>query len=346
MKKISLLYLIPLLLLGGCHNKEKTESQSPQSEPVLVNTATAEELDFNGDMVYTGTFAPFREANLGTSIPGKVEKILIPEGGYVKEGELIVVLNSEAMLMAEIEYTTLQKDYERVSRLKEKNSVSDQDFDHAKALYEASKAKYDLLKKNTEIRAPFSGIVSEHLVQEGENYFFSFSMDPGYSLTSGIVRLMQTNPLLLEIEVNECDLPSIIIGNVVQISAHAYPDELLSGTVYQIATNLSTIKRTGKVTVLVNNLGGKIKPGMSATAHLKLPARKAIFIPLSAIHKTPGTSENFVYVISDNMAHKTPVTILGVQGDKVAVDGITKGEIIAVTGKNKLYDKANVKISK
>ena len=44
------------------------------------------------------------------------------------------------------------------------------EHDHLKAKLEASEEKYNMLKKNTQIRAPFAGIVTEILVKEGENF--------------------------------------------------------------------------------------------------------------------------------------------------------------------------------
>lgn len=346
MKNTTILLLIFSAMLLSCGNKKNSQNEVQQQEPVVVKVATAISKEFNGERQYPGTFKPFREANLGTSLPGKVEKIFFPEGAYVKQGELIVQLSAELTIQAEIEYNTLKKDYERVCNLMEKNSISQQEFDHVKAKYDATKAKYEMLKKNTEVRAPFDGIVVEHMVHEGENYFLALSMDPGYSLTSGIIRFMQLSPLLFEVEAGELELSKMQIGSDARVFSYAYPDIELQGKVYKISPTLSTVSKTATVSISVPNPGGKIKPGMGGTAGVKLPAQQAVFVPQAAISSEFGSEENYVFVVRSNMVSKQVVKVIGYDGDLVAVEGLEADTQVAITGKNKLSDKMQVIISK
>jgi membrane fusion protein (multidrug efflux system) len=203
-----------------------------------------------------------------------------------------------------------------------------------------------MVLKNTEIRAPFSGIITNHLVQEGENYFLSISTDPGYSLTSGIIRLMQTSPLLFEIEVGEKDLPFIKTGQAVQIESFAYPEETIEGQIYKIAPALSTVSKTATISIMVSNPGGKIKPGMGGTAQIELPSSEAIYIPQSATRSELGSNTNYVFVIENNIAYKRNINIIGIDGDNVAVSGINSNDEVAITGISKLKDAMPVEIIK
>jgi membrane fusion protein (multidrug efflux system) len=346
MKRIQfLLALTSIILITACNNKVQEEQEKSQNR-LKIETVIAKTHDYAGQKQFSGNFMPFKEANLGTSLPGKVEKIYFPEGAYVKEGDLLVQLSSELLIQVEIEYNTLTKDFERVSNLKRKNSISDQEFDHVKAKYDASKAKYEMVLKNTEIRAPFSGIITNHLVQEGENYFLSISTDPGYSLTSGIIRLMQTSPLLFEIEVGEKDLPFIKTGQAVQIESFAYPEETIEGQIYKIAPALSTVSKTATISIMVSNPGGKIKPGMGGTAQIELPSSEAIYIPQSATRSELGSNTNYVFVIENNIAYKRNINIIGIDGDNVAVSGINSNDEVAITGISKLKDAMPVEIIK
>jgi len=213
---------------------------------------------------FSGTFFPNKEANLGASLPGRIEKFHYQAGAYVKEGSLLVELSAEALLQALIENQALRKDYERVSRLKEKGSISEMDYDHLKAKLEASDIKTEMFRKNTSVTAPFDGVIVEYLVEEGENYFFSINIEPGYSHTSGILRLMQLNPLKVIIEVNEKDLHHFSKGRQVRVICDALNNKEVIGKVKYIRPILSTVSRTAKIEIEVPNPKNEIMPGMFA----------------------------------------------------------------------------------
>lgn len=338
---------LSVILLSACNSKQEDESTAvnTQQAPVVTAVATSTET-YTPELEFTATAHPNKEANLGASLPGRVEKIYYNEGQNVKKGDLLVKMSAEMFTQAMVEYTTIKKDFERVSRLLKKGSISEQKFDHVKARMDASEAKTSMLKKNTEIRAPFSGTVVEHLVQEGENYLFSINLDPSYSMTSGILRLMQLDPIKLSIEVNERDLPSITTGMEAQITMDAYPNQLFNGKVKNIKPMLSTLTRTATVEVEVRNPKKLIMPGMSAKASLMLSEQEGIFIPINAVIRQAGTSNNYVYVVENNHVKKVAIQQNKIIGDRVMVSGLTTGQRVITNGKNKLHDGMQVKLSK
>lgn len=160
------LLAISALVLYSCGSKQ--EETVTEAETVKVITVKAEERSYTPTKVFSGTVFANREANLGAALPGKVERIFFEEGQTVKKGDLIVELSDEMLTQAEIEYQALKKDYERVSRLREKGSISEMEYDHVKAKFEASEAKTQMVRKNTQVYAPFSGTLVERMMEEGE----------------------------------------------------------------------------------------------------------------------------------------------------------------------------------
>jgi len=140
-KSIVSLGFIGIILLGGCNDKNRQNPSNHGGEKPKVEIYRIHTQDVPLNLSYLGSFKPFKEATLGTTIPGKIEKIYTQEGEAVKEGQLLVQMSSELLLQSEIEYKTLEKDFQRVKNLVEKQSISQQDFDHVKARYEAAEAK-------------------------------------------------------------------------------------------------------------------------------------------------------------------------------------------------------------
>lgn len=344
MKKNICLIIIILIIFSGCKNQKRESEAKEESIPVTVTKS--EKKSFVPALNYAGTAKANKEANLGTAIPGRVEKIHFNEGQAVKKGDLIVELSSELYLQALVERNTLEKDFERVSRLQEKESISRQDYDHVKAKYDASKAKTQMMKKNTEIRAPFSGTIVDHMVKEGENFLFSPSLKAGYSMTSGIIKLMQLDVLKVEIDVNEKDLSKIKPQQKAEVIFDAYPERKYEGQVTKIDPVLSTISRSAKAEIRIENNDGLIKPGMYAKVNLILPEQEAVFVPLEAIYRQTGTGNDFVFRIVNDEAKRIPVKRTFHLDDKVGVTGIEPGITIAVSGKNKLIEGSKVEIKK
>jgi len=331
------------LLLFSC-NRESAKEENSKDEIIAVNTTTAKKQEFQHELSYAGTIKPFKEANLGTSLPGRVEKIYYPKGSYVQKGNLLVKLSGELATLAMIEYETIKKDFERVSRLHEKGSVTQQDYDHTKAKLEASEAKYQLLVKNSEIRAPFSGVIVEYLVQEGENFLFSPSLEAGYSHTSGILKLAQLHPLIVEVDVNEKDILKIAEGMSCTIYPNAAPDKIFEGKIKYINPLLSTRSRTASVEIQIDNKAMLLKPGMFAQVTIPLAADTAVAIPLTTLYKDAGSGGEYVFSVKNNIAYKKQVERISLQEDMVFVRGIKEGEVIVTHGKNKLFNKSKVNI--
>lgn len=338
---ISAAFVISLM---ACNTTNTTVVTSRVSDPIPVKVTTATTMKFTPSIDLSGTVFPVREANLGAALPGRVEKIYFPEGSRVRKGDLLVSLSGELYTQALTEFTTIEKDFERVSRLNEKGSIAQQEYDHVKAMYDASSAKVAMMKKNAEIVAPFSGTIVEYLVQEGENYFFNFNLDPGYSSTSGILRLMDLENLRVETEVNEKDLPRVSVGQKAGIQFDALGDTILPGTITSVKPVLSALTHTATVKIEFMNISGKIKPGMFAHVKIELGTINATGVPLNSVYRLAGTSDEYVFVAENNKVRRQKITKILTDNAIVAVKEIKAGEQVVINGKEKLSDGSPVVI--
>jgi membrane fusion protein, multidrug efflux system len=327
-----------LILMVSCSDKNTAVISTFSSDKIPVKVVKTESRQYSPYLELSGTAFADQEANLGAVLPGRVEKIYFPAGSRVKKGDLLVSLSGELYTQSLIAFQNVEKDYERVSRLNEKGSVTQQDYDHAKAMYDASKANLDMMKKNTEIVAPFSGTIVEYLVNEGENYFFNFNLDPGYSTTSGILRLMKLDPLQIEVEVNEKDLMKIKKGQEALLSFDAVQDTVFSGKISSIKPVLSTLTHTTKVKIQLKNGSGFIKPGMFAHVKIALSPVNSVCVPMNAIYVQPGTADNYVFIVSNNSVKRQKIEKLWTDNDWIGVSGVNSGITIVTSGKEKLHD--------
>ncbi len=333
-KKLILIFLV--ISTFSCNRDEGiTNNNDDNSKGVSV--LIAEKVSYKPVITYTGTIKPYREANLGTAIPGRIERLYFSEGDRVSTGSLIVQLSGEATAMARYEYETLKKDYERVERLRERGSATQQDYDHVKAKYKAAKAKHDFFKNNSEVRAPFSGVIVEYLVNEGETFSFSPGLEPGYSHSSGIVRLMQMDPVKVSIDVNETLIPKLNKVKQTEITTDAYPDERFEGKITFLRPVLSPASRTAAVEITVNNPDNKLMPGMFARVKLEMAEDSLVFLPRHIVTDRDNQT-GYVWLIKNGKAIRKQTTIIKEHNGRFAVTGILQGDTIAVSGLHELSD--------
>lgn len=333
-----------LILLVSCKDNNPAIVKTDSISKTAVKVVKSETRVFKPFLELPGTAFADREANLGAALPGRVEKIYFPEGSNVGKGDLLVSLSGELYTQALTEFNALEKDYERVSRLNEKGSISKQDYDHVKAMYDASRSKVAMMRKNAEIVAPFSGTIIEYLVNEGENYFFNLNFDPGYSNTSGILRLMRLDPLQVEVEVNEKDLVNITTGQKALITFDGTGEQLFTGFVSSVRPVLSVITHTATVKIEIRNSNHIIKPGMFGHVKIELNPVTSVSVPLNAIYRQPGTSDDYLFIVNGDTVRRVRVERLWTDSDVVGIEGVEPGLTIVTSGKEKLHDGSLIEI--
>ena len=339
-----LLLFLPLLLFA-CSQDQQQEKESQEDQQNYVTATKVSKESFSRDITTAATVYASKEANVGATVPGKLEKLLVDKGDRVKEGQLMALMSGELLTQAQVEYDALKKDYNRVKRLHENGSVTDQRLDHVKAEYDAAKAKVDMLKENTEIRAPFSGVVTDFLLEEGENFSFNPNLKAGYSKTSGIIQLMRLNPVEVSFNVNEKELPHIHKGQEVEVMLTSFPDTILHGRITGMPKMLSTSSRSGEVVAQLANPGQMILPGMSAKVTVKGDEASAVFVPLEAVARQQETNTDYVFKVENKKVKKAEVNRIATIRGKIAVTGLREGETVVVSGKGGLEngDKVVVK---
>ncbi len=148
------------------------------------------------------------------------------------------------------------------------------------------RAELDL--EQASVRAPFAGRVAD------------LQAVPGSWITVGteLMTVVQLDPIRVEVQVLEAELGYLEEGRRAQVSFAAFPGETFEGRIRSINPLVDPEQRTGRVTVLLPNRDGRIKPGMYAEVALdaeSFPDR--ILVPRSAIlERGEGTRRNMLFV--------------------------------------------------
>jgi RND family efflux transporter MFP subunit len=245
---------------------------------------------------------------------------------------------------AKINMINLEADFKRLDTLKKTKSIADQQYDQLKARYDIAKSNYEFLLENTQLKAPFSGIISGKYFEDGEMY----SGSPVSSIGKpAVVSLIQINNLTAQVSISSSYFPSVKLGMKADVVSELYPDKTFKGEVYRIYPTVDNATKTFMVEIKVQNSDLKLRPGMFAKLRLNFGEGAAVLVPSIAIIKQTGTNNMYTFVNQNNKAVKKQVKTGRIVDDKTEIlDGISVGEELIVVGQNKLEDKVAIKIIK
>lgn len=334
------LVLTLIIAIIGCNPKKEAQKEEIKS----VTIQKVERKVVKNNLLFTGTVYPWEEAALAAQMASRVRKIYVKEGDYVKQGQLLVQMDDQQLTQIEIQFNDAKRDFERAEKLKAEGAISDQQYEKFKLAYETLKTNYEKILENTQLRAPFSGVITAKYLNDGE----LFLMAPaGGRSVPAILHLMNVSELKVKISVNELDAYKIKIGQKALVTSDFLPGEIFTGYVTRISPVVDPVSKKVELELRVPNRGNKIKANSFVRVEIDLGETKDLLIPTSAILADPLTGKNFVYVYQDGKARKKYV-VKGkeVNDETVIKSGLNEGDQIIVEGQANLTDGEKVKLFK
>ncbi len=148
-------------------------------------------------------------------------------------------------------------------------------------------ARYDLSK--VRIESPIDGIVTRRNIEEGEMVVIGTMNNAGTVLLT----IADMSIIEAEVEVDETDIPSLVLGQKATIKIDAIPDKTFTGSVTEIGN--SPIQPTSaaaagqqatnfKVVVTADGEIPEVRPGFTCTAEITTATRqKVLAVPIQAM---------------------------------------------------------------
>jgi RND family efflux transporter MFP subunit len=348
MKKV-LYIIIPLALIAIVviklkSNKEIVKDkvyQYDKEQAIHVQVDTIKSELIGAEFAYSGTFEPNKETKLSAEIQGKIKDVLVDVGTFVTKGQSIIQLDNSLLKLqlqsAEVQVEGLEADVKRFTVLANADAVQGVQLEKAELGLKSAKVQRATLLEQinkTTIKAPFNGVVTAKLTEEG-----AFAA-PGVPL----LQITDISVLKFTVNVSENDLSSFQLNQTFSINADAYSDVLLSGKATMIGSK-ANMGSSFPVQFIVSNTSDlKIKSGMFGKVNLKSENQKTgIIIPASAI--VGSSSQPQVYKVKNGKAVLNSISIAQKIKNKTVVSkGLEEGDVIVTNGFINLFDNANVTV--
>ena len=193
----------------------------------------------------------------------------------------------------------------------------------AKASYAAALANQDNAKNaldNTEIRAPFDGVVISRSANVGD---IVTPLSSAADAKGAVVVMADMNTLEISADVSESALSKIAVGQGCEIALDAYPEKRYRGEVASIVPTVNRASATVTANIRILDKDAGILPDMSArVSFLSQPLEQATSAPLLAVSPNALISrgeQSFVAVVESGKVQLIEVKRGALLGDLQAI---------------------------
>ncbi len=302
-KKKIIIIVVAVVLMGVIGffavNKDKGNSKDVQSAKVE-----------RGEVVHkvaaSGKIQPVVEVAVSADVAGRVIRMAVKEGDYVKKGMFLAQLDAtrykadvdrakQVLESAKASLSLAQLEKNQQYELVQKQLVSELVYQGALVRYQQSlsgmkQAEAALTQSNdnynkTIMYAPMSGTITQVNKEVGEMALGSaFSQDV-------IMVVADLNDMEVLVDVNENDVVDVALGDTTEIEIDALQDTMFTGIVTEIAhsaqnSNLGSLDQVTNFKVKIRLLDppDEIRPGMSAAVDVRTDVqRDVLFVPIQSV---------------------------------------------------------------
>lgn len=276
----------------------------------------------------TGTVEPTVMIPLAPRIGGRLVVVQAAEGAHVRRGQVLARIESGDLDQTVQEMSArerlAQAQFERTRDLVAQKFVSSAELDRVRSELQAAQAavgRAQAQRDYNQLVAPADGIV---LRRDGE---------PGQFVAAGqaVVTLACCAPLRVSAEVDEEDIPRVVVGQKVMLRTDGLPGRLFDGEVAEITPKGDPVSRSYRVRIRLADApavdAGPLRTGMTMDANLIVSRREnALLVPTRAL------KGNAVWVLQQGRLQRREVR-KGVAGSErtEVVSGLAEGEMVVLS---------------
>ena len=322
-----------------------------QPPPEAVTSIVTQREQWPASMTAIGTIEAVHGVMVSADLPGTVARINFDSGKAVREGEILVELDTRQeraqLASLEAQRDLAKVNFGRMQELVNAGVISRMDYDQATAQQKATEANVAEIRATIDrktIRAPFSGILGIRKVNLGQY------LPAG----SPVVSNQSLNPIYVNVGVPQQASAQVHVGRNLRVTTEDVAGKVFAGSVTAIDSEVDPTTRNIQVQATLSNPEGKLRPGMFIQVEMPLGAsRSVIALPASAINYAPYGDSVFVITDLRDPTGKTYrgvrqqfVKVEGARGDQVAViSGLNPGEEVVTSGVFKLRNGAAVQVN-
>lgn len=284
----------------------------PGADPrVKYDTARVTRGELVQHVTASGSLSAVGSVDVGSQVSGKIAALHVDFNSQVKKGQLVAEIDStlyDAVLRqsqgelsaAQADVVLRRQNLSRKEALLPLKAASQLDVDQATA--ELARAEATVVIRQAALDNAAANVAFCKITAPVDGMVISRKVDVGQTVIAAM-----TTPVLLVIAeditkmnisaaISEADIGTIKVGQEVEFSVDAYPDDTFTGRVIQVRrapTNTQNVV-TYDTIIAVDNPEQKLFPGMTADVSIRVADRKdALKISNSALRYSPPDNAVF-----------------------------------------------------
>ena len=322
-------------------NKSKNQEgkdKGGKNKSILVNGIVVKTEIFDNNLSLSGSIEANEQVEIKSEVSGIVEGIYFNEGTNVSKGQLLFKVN-DLELRAQLGQANTKENLafeneRRAKLLLEKEAISQEEYDIARADLKLAQAQSQLIKTQiakTSVRAPFSGKIGLR------------SISPGTYITPSLLvaKLVNIGKLKITFAIPEKYANEVKMNATISFTVSG-SSEKYEAKIYAIEPEVQIATRTLQVRAVAENKTGKLLPGTFANVELPLDVIKdAIVVPTEAIVPVQNGKKIFISIMGKakevlvETATRTDASI-------IVLSGLKTGDTLITTGVMSLKDDAPI----
>jgi RND family efflux transporter MFP subunit len=291
------LVLVAMCSTSACKRAQQTDAGAKQPEPVLLGAedlATATRVTLRSGPTISGTLEPEDKAVIRAETGGSVVELRAQLGDAVKRDDVLARIEvgglGDAYRSAQVGVSAAERtlqfsrdEQQRSESLFRTGAQSRKQLDDdrnavsgAQARLETARAQATTARKqlrDTSVRAPIAGVVSEQPVNRGD------VVAPGAPLFT----VIDPSSLRLEASVPSASLSDLARGTAVEFEVRGHPGKAFRGVITRIAPAADTATRQIAIQASIPNASAQLLAGLFAEGRIASREKHALALPLDAV---------------------------------------------------------------
>ena len=346
--------LIVLLALAWWFSQRQAAPQNHAPSAVPVRVTKVAQQDVPRFATAIGSVLSLHNVQIRPQVDGILTQVLVKEGQWVKQGDLLAVIDDRAIrasldqarALLEQSQAQLQVaavDLKRYRLLSSDDGVSKQTFDQQQALVkqlqatakgnQAAIVNAQVQLSYTQIRSPVTGRVGIRNVDPGNLVRSSdtqslFSVTQPQQLLPTLQQLLKAPEPALVQAFMDADNQRTLLGE---------------GRLALIDNQISANTGTLRIKAEFDNKDGLLWPGQLVTVKLRTGLdRGALVVPPPVVQR--GIDGHYVYRLDGDKVTSVPVKVLFQDSDLTIISGVAAGDLLVVDGQSRLKPGARVEV--
>jgi RND family efflux transporter MFP subunit len=319
---------------GGGSNKPATEVPTQRAQPLaavapppapalaltsVTRTVIAE------PVTGTGSIFAVRTTDIGPSVDGVIETVMVRVGDVVKKGQpLFKTRDADARLtvqelerqlaLARAQLRQAQSDLGRQDKLRGGGWVSASRMDAIRTSAEVAAAQAGVWEarlaqarqhlSDTLVRAPYDGVITRRDVDEGR--FMATRIPGGQGGGGGVVQIMQIDTVAAIVQTPERYLGLLKTGMPVTVRIDSVGGDFKT-QVRVINHRLDLATRTVEVRMALPNPDFRIRPGLFCRAEFATEGRSVLTVDARAVFGPEGA--RYAFLARDGRARRVRLSV-------------------------------------